>query len=191
MFYLSILNKLSVCLQISTQIQNYSSYFAIKTRLNLANFREKGNLLRLIVKTLPKPKQILHFLKWKKVPQTTLASPYTPGQTMEKSAPNHPGKPLHPAPPPLPYGQCPYGNNIFQKGASLIQKKIAPNIKPRWCWPKLYSVAGLYPQGSGEQSPICAENFGKIPRGGGGEAKPCCLIGLFPHFDILGLLKGD
>ena len=35
---------------------------------------------------------------------------------MGKSAPNHPGKPLHPSP---PYGQCPYGNNTFQKGASL------------------------------------------------------------------------
>ena len=35
---------------------------------------------------------------------------------MEKSAPNHPGKPIHP--PPL-NGQCPYGINIFPKGASL------------------------------------------------------------------------
>ena len=30
---------------------------------------------------------------WKKVPQTILASPYTPGQTWEKSATNHPGNP--------------------------------------------------------------------------------------------------
>ena len=31
----------------------------------------------------------------KKVPQTILARPYTPGQTWEKSAPNHRGKPLY------------------------------------------------------------------------------------------------
>ena len=30
----------------------------------------------------------------KKVPQTILARPYTPGQTWEKSAPSHPCKPL-------------------------------------------------------------------------------------------------
>ena len=33
----------------------------------------------------------------KKVPQTILASPHTPGQMWGKSAPNHPGKP-HPPP---------------------------------------------------------------------------------------------
>ena len=42
----------------------------------------------------------------------------------KKRAPNHPGKRLHsptfPHSPPPPNGQCPYGNNIFQKGASLI-----------------------------------------------------------------------
>ena len=32
--------------------------------------------------------------------------------TWEKSAPNHSGK---------PYGQCPYGNNTFGKGASLTR----------------------------------------------------------------------
>ena len=36
----------------------------------------------------------------------------------EKSAPNHPGQPLHP---PSPYGEYPYGGNTFQKGASLIK----------------------------------------------------------------------
>ena len=41
----------------------------------------------------------------------------------KKSAPNHPGKPLHPPAPP--YGQCPYGNNTFQKGASLT---AAPSV---------------------------------------------------------------
>ena len=42
------------------------------------------------------------------------------GQTWRKSTPNHPGKPLHPP----PYGQCPYGNNTFQKGASLTFIKL-------------------------------------------------------------------
>ena len=45
-------------------------------------------------------------------PQTILASLYTPGQTWEKSASNHPDKPL----------QCPYGKNTFQKGALLYYK---------------------------------------------------------------------
>ena len=44
-------------------------------------------------------------------PQTILASLYTPGQTWEKSASNHPDKPL----------QCPYGKNTFQKGGSLVE----------------------------------------------------------------------
>ena len=35
---------------------------------------------------------------WKKSAQTILTSPYTPGQMWEKSAPIHPGKPLHPTP---------------------------------------------------------------------------------------------
>ena len=52
----------------------------------------------------------------KKVPQTILASPYTPGKRRKKRAPNHPGKPLHPTP---QCGQCPYGNNTFKKRASL------------------------------------------------------------------------
>ena len=34
----------------------------------------------------------------------------------KKSAPNNPAKPLHLPP---PNGQCPYGGNTFQKGASL------------------------------------------------------------------------
>ena len=33
-------------------------------------------------------------------------------QMWGKSAPNYPGKPLYPPP---SYGQCPYGNNTFQK----------------------------------------------------------------------------
>ena len=77
------------------------------------------------------------------------------------------------------------------KQIQVLNRKIAPNNKPRWCWPKLYGVAGLYPQGRREQSPICAENFGKIPKGGGGKAKPCCLVGLAPNFDIFWLLKKD
>ena len=44
------------------------------------------------------------------------APPLSNGQTRKKL--NHsPGKPLHL--PPTPYGQCRYGNNRFQKGASL------------------------------------------------------------------------
>ena len=50
----------------------------------------------------------------KKVPQTILASPYTPRQTWEKSAPNQPGKTLHPL-----RSLRAYGNNTFLKGASL------------------------------------------------------------------------
>ena len=61
--------------------------------------------------------------------------PLSNGQTWKKGAPNHPGKPLHPGqiwkkkcPKPSwqaftttpPFRQCPYGNNTFQKGASLI-----------------------------------------------------------------------
>ena len=54
-------------------------------------------------------------------------------QTWKKSAPNHPGKPLHPpatwdksAPKNTAilytpsFGKCPYGSNTFQKGASQI-----------------------------------------------------------------------
>ena len=52
-----------------------------------------------------------------KVVQTILESRHTHGQTWEKSAPNHPGKPLPPRPPT--FGQCPYGNNTFKKGVSL------------------------------------------------------------------------
>ena len=40
--------------------------------------------------------------------------PLHPWATWEISAPNHPGKPSHP--PPL-YGLCPYEGNTFQKGA--------------------------------------------------------------------------
>ena len=50
----------------------------------------------------------------KKVPQTIPASPYTPGQPGKK-VPQTILASLTPA----PYGQCPYGNNTFQKGASL------------------------------------------------------------------------
>ena len=60
---------------------------------------------------------------------------------VEKSAPILPGKPLHPramwekkCPKPSwqaltapPYGQCPYGNNTFQKGASLSQESLPNN----------------------------------------------------------------
>ena len=53
----------------------------------------------------PPPPSVKRANVEKKVPHTILASPYTPGQTWEKSAPNHPVKPLHPPPPP--YGQCP------------------------------------------------------------------------------------
>ena len=53
--------------------------------------------------------------KREKVPQTILASPYTPGQCGKKCP-----KPSWQAYTPLPpYGQCPYGNNTFQKEASL------------------------------------------------------------------------
>ena len=57
----------------------------------------------------------------KKVAQTILASPYTPGQREEKSGPNHPCKPLHPA--LTGNAHCPYGNNTFQEGASLSRIK--------------------------------------------------------------------
>ena len=40
----------------------------------------------------------------------------TPPGNIGKSAPTHLGKPLHPS----PYRHYPYGNNTFQKGASLI-----------------------------------------------------------------------
>ena len=40
------------------------------------------------------------------------------GRTWKKSTPSHPGKPQHPSGAP-PFGQCPYVNNTFQKGASL------------------------------------------------------------------------
>ena len=57
-----------------------------------------------------------------------------PPLSVKRANPNHPGKPLHPQAtwekvpqtilaslysPPPPYGQCPYVNNTFQKGASL------------------------------------------------------------------------
>ena len=41
------------------------------------------------------------------------------GKRGEKSAPKHPGKPLHPP----PFVQCPYWNNTFQKGASLSRAR--------------------------------------------------------------------
>ena len=50
------------------------------------------------------------------------SAPNHPGKSLhpwtmwEKSALNHPDKPLHP--PPL-FGQTPFGNNTFQKGISL------------------------------------------------------------------------
>ena len=46
--------------------------------------------------------------------------PLQPRAMWEKSAPNHPGKAFQFTPPAPPYGQCPYRNNTFQKGASLI-----------------------------------------------------------------------
>ena len=63
----------------------------------------------------------------KKVLQTILASLYTLGHTWEKSAPNHTGKPFTHTP---PFGQCPFGKNTFQKGASLISFDIAK--RPVW-----------------------------------------------------------
>ena len=38
--------------------------------------------------------------------------PLSNGQTLKKSAPNHPGKPFHP---PSPFWQYPYGYSTFQK----------------------------------------------------------------------------
>ena len=49
----------------------------------------------------------------KKVPQTILASPYTPRLTWEKSAPNHPSKPS--TPPPL-LGNAHMETTHFKKG---------------------------------------------------------------------------
>ena len=46
--------------------------------------------------------------------------PLYPKANVEKSAPNHPGKPLH----LLPYGQCPYKTNTFQREASLIEPAV-------------------------------------------------------------------
>ena len=41
-----------------------------------------------------------------------------PGKRGKKeSARNHSDKPIHPTP---PYGQCPFGNNTFQKGSSVF-----------------------------------------------------------------------
>ena len=58
-----------------------------------------------------------------KVLQTIPASPFTPGQTLKKSAPNH-GKPLHP-----PFGQCPYGNNTFKNRHVSMMITILMNIR--------------------------------------------------------------
>ena len=52
---------------------------------------------------------------WKKCPKPSWQA-LTPPGNIGKSAPNHLGKPLHPS----PYRHYPYGNNTFQKGASLI-----------------------------------------------------------------------
>ena len=66
-------------------------------------------------------------------PDSFRPSPFCQTGKHEKSAPNHPCKPLHPREnvkkclqpywqaftPPPPYRQCPYGNNTSQKVASL------------------------------------------------------------------------
>ena len=70
----------------------------------------------------------------KKVPQAILARPYTPETMWEKSALNHPGKPLHTH---TPYWQCPYGNNTFQKGASLRQMSFQTDF--------LNAIRNLFP----------------------------------------------
>ena len=54
---------------------------------------------------------------WKKVPQTILASPYTPWQRGNKSAPNYPGKPLRPLP---PLRAIPLWKQNISKSDSLI-----------------------------------------------------------------------
>ena len=61
----------------------------------------------------------------KKVPQTILASPFTPQAqaAWEKSATNPPGKPLHP-PPPLT-GNAHMETTHFKKGASLATLNVA------------------------------------------------------------------
>ena len=53
---------------------------------------------------------------WKKSALIILASPYTPPQCGEKVQQTILASLYTP---PSPYGQCPYGNNTFQKGASL------------------------------------------------------------------------
>ena len=50
------------------------------------------------------------------IAQIALDPPLCQTGKREKSAQNHAGKPLHPP----PHGQCQYGGNTFQKGASLI-----------------------------------------------------------------------
>ena len=58
---------------------------------------------------------------------------------MEKSGPNHPGKPLHRPP---PYGQCPYVNKTFQKAATKLDEfseKCQRGGGPRGIFnPKIY-----------------------------------------------------
>ena len=59
----------------------------------------------------------------KKVPQTILASPYTPWQRGKKVFQTILASLYSP---PF-YGQCPYGNNIFQNRASLSQESLPNN----------------------------------------------------------------
>ena len=64
-------------------------------------------------------------------------------------------------------------NTLCWEGKSSISKVLPANIvtNPVMMPTKSYS-GGVQPHGSPEQTPICAENFGKIPKGDGERAKP-------------------
>ena len=68
---------------------------------------------------------------WKKVLQTIPASPYTLGQTWEKSDPNHPGKPFHPPSPPFQAMPI-WKQHISKRGFPLQWKKQKRHIVRHW-----------------------------------------------------------
>ena len=69
----------------------------------------------------PLPPPLSNRQTWEKVLQTIPASPYTLGQTWEKSDPNHPGKPFHP--PPLLSGNAHMETAHFKKGLPFAMKE--------------------------------------------------------------------